>query len=423
MDSSKLKTYLIAGISVICLVTLYMLTSNTIPTPVNIADQLNQPSDINKYTSIDENNSDVLYQSFSKHQNICTSDSFNEGKWIHQSVGLDSYTVDGINSYSGYHCNWDFPHRCYRRDSPAEFNRSKAIIDYSWQPNDCMVFPFEATKFSRHLSQNPLLLVGDSITQLMFESLWCLLGQDMVSQDKDTGLSGGDTTMWISQLVHKDIKEAGDIATDKPPEASIAYIRSDYLVKLDDFSLIKPNEGEGYQIGVGNNFPWVQALPRFRYIMINTGPHWHPDLKWGPNRNRAELLTAFKKAMRKVYNYLKNHIRDDQIVWVRSTPYGHANCSQYTAPSDHIIKPMGRKKEYEWDMFESFDFAWKEMIEKENDPRFQFFNVTLSNYRGDAHSSPDNDCLHTCLPGPVDDWNKLLFHEVTKLVVEKYENS
>lgn len=126
-----------------------------------------------------------------------------------------------------------------------------------------MVLPFEARKFSKHLSDHPLLLVGDSITQLMFESLWCLTGQDMTSQTRDTHLSGGDQEMWASQLVHRE-REGEEGAL------SIAYIRSDYLVKLDDFSLIKPNEGQGYQIGVGNNFPWVHALPRFKYIMINT---------------------------------------------------------------------------------------------------------------------------------------------------------
>lgn len=138
-------------------------------------------------------------------------------------------------------------------------------LDYSWQPNECMVLPFEPRKFSQHLSQNNLLLVGDSITQLMFESMWCLLGQDLTAQNKDTGISGGDETMWASQLVHRDLTYI-----ENPAAISVAYIRSDYLVKLDDFSLIKPNEGEGYQIGVGSNFPWVHAIPRFKYIMINT---------------------------------------------------------------------------------------------------------------------------------------------------------
>ncbi|KAI8087803.1 uncharacterized protein B0P05DRAFT_374903 [Gilbertella persicaria] len=121
--------------------------------------------------------------------------------------------------------------------------------------------------------------------------------------------------------------------------------------------------------------------------------------------------------MKKVFGYLKQHVKPDQIVWVRSTPYGHAACSQYTRPSTIPVKPTGQPGEYEWDMLERFDFVWKDMIEQENDERFRFFNVSLSNARGDAHSQPDHDCLHTCLPGPVDDWNKFLYHEITKMTI------
>ena len=225
-------------------------------------------------------------------------------------------------------------------------------MDYSWQPDNCSVLPFQAREFSAHLQDNPLLLVGDSITQLMFESMWCLTGQDLTAVHKNSRLTGGDENMWLGQLVHKNRQyEEGAVA--------VVYIRSDYLVKLDDFSLIKPNEGEGYQIGVGSNFPWVHVLPRFKYIMINTGTHWHPDLKWGPNMDRKELLEAYKKAMKKVMDYLKENLTEDQRLWVRSSPDGHAKCSQYNAPSEIPVKPTGQPGEYEWDMLEKFDKVWK----------------------------------------------------------------
>lgn len=84
-------------------------------------------------------------------------------------------------------------------------------------------------------------------------------------------------------------------------------------------------------------------------------------MKWGPNKDRKELLQAFKKGMSKVFDYLKQNVKADQRVWVRSTPYGHAKCSQYTSPSSHIVTPTGQQGEYEWDMFEQFDFVWKVM--------------------------------------------------------------
>lgn len=82
-------------------------------------------------------------------------------------------------------------------------------------------------------------------------------------------------------------------------------------------------------------------------------------MKWGPNKDRKELLKAYEVAMKKVFNYLKEHVRSDQRVWVRGTPYGHAKCSQYNAPSTTAVKPTGQPGEYEWDMLEKFDFVWK----------------------------------------------------------------
>ncbi|KAG2231457.1 GDSL/SGNH-like acyl-esterase family found in Pmr5 and Cas1p-domain-containing protein [Thamnidium elegans] len=394
----ELKKFIVVGLSATCLFSLWLLS--------------NTNSIVTEQTS-NTDNQDILYQEYPSSKNICTVDSFNTGQWVHQDIGLESHSIDGLSSYAGYHCNWDFPHRCYMRsDQPEEFNRSKAILDYTWQPDHCTLLPFEPRKFSKHLSQNPLLLVGDSITQLMYESMWCLTGQDLTAQSKDTGLNGGDTEMWASQLVHRDL-------ADQPDQVTVGFIRSDYLVKLDDFSPVKPNGGQGYLIGVGNNFPWVHAISRFKYIMINTGPHWHPDLKWGPNKDRKELLKAFEKGMTQLLKYLKKNLSTDQRLWIRSSPYGHAQCSQYTAPDVVPVKPTGKEGEYEWDMLEKFDHIWKNLIEKENDERFRFFNVSMANLRGDAHSRPDSDCLHTCLPGPVDDWNKYLFHEITKLVIEQ----
>lgn len=75
-------------------------------------------------------------------------------------------------------------------------------------------------------------------------------------------------------------------------------------------------------------------------------------------------MIAFKKAMQKAFDYLKVHVRSDQRVWVRSTPYGHAKCSQYTAPSTTAVPPTGQPGEYEWDMLEKFDFYWKVSLYK-----------------------------------------------------------
>ncbi|KAI8388826.1 PC-esterase [Radiomyces spectabilis] len=315
--------------------------------------------------------------------------------------------------WTGYQCAGSFPHKCYQRlHEGHEFQRSKTIdtprLDYRWEPAQCILAPFHARLLADHLAEHPLLFVGDSINQLQFESLACLLGRDLESPMGDTNMTGGHPDRWVSQWVHKKY-------VDKPGAVTMAYLRSDYLVRLDDFKIMEPMDEEGYQIGRGSNFPWAHVLPRFDYIILNTGPHWHPDLKWGPDRSRDELLASFTEAMGVVFDYLKKNVKSHQRVWIRSTPYGHARCSRFKSPDTVPRPPTGKEGEYEWDMLEKFDHVWKQWIIDENDDRFHFLNVSLSNLRGDAHSRPDSDCLHTCLPGPVDDWNKLLYSEMARI--------
>lgn len=121
-----------------------------------------------------------------------------------------------------------------------------------------------------------------------------------------------------------------------------------------------------------------------------------------------------------VLDFLDKNVKSHQRVWIRSTPHGHATCSQFKEPQANPLAPTGKTGEYEWHLFKEFDDIWRDLLNSlhkdgEKDTRFEMMDIsTLSNQRGDAHSKPDVDCLHTCIPGPVDTWNKLLYHEIMK---------
>ncbi|RCH86366.1 hypothetical protein CU097_002252 [Rhizopus azygosporus] len=328
------------------------------------------------------------YESDSQEDQQCTPATFHIGEWIYDPSS---------NMLPKYHCiKKKFAHRCYQRLSePEEIDRSRQIMNYRWKPSQCQLQPFDNDLVADHLLQNPVLFVGDSITQLQFESLSCLLGHRFGK--REVTVNGGNPRIRVNEI--------GDAN-----KTAVAYIRSDYLLRVNDFKVMEPFDSAGAQLGSGENHPWVHAIPNFKYIVINTGPHWHPHEIWGPNRSEDELLSAFEKAMIQLYNYLKDNVRQDQTVWIRTTPHGHANCSQYTIPQSTPIAPSGKPGEYEWHLFKEFDSIWKNIIQRDNDARFQIFDVALmTNKRGDAHSRPDKDCLHTCIPGPVDYWNMGLF--------------
>jgi hypothetical protein len=124
--------------------------------------------------------------------------------------------------------------------------------EWQWQPDDCDLLPMDTHRLAKHLSDHPLLLVGDSITQLQYESMGCLLGESMSTLKTPTNMTGGDKAIKVSELHYADaVKPKATIQTP-----AMAYLRSDFGVRVDDLRLIQPFEEEGDLLGLGHNFPW-----------------------------------------------------------------------------------------------------------------------------------------------------------------------
>ncbi|KAI8387428.1 hypothetical protein BD560DRAFT_486284 [Blakeslea trispora] len=317
----------------------------------------------NQHTAFSNLPSEIITSELNETRPLCTPKTFNSGRWIHSPLSLETpFTATDIAHVAGYHCLKKFAHRCFRRPRQNELVRAKQIMDYKWEPNSCDILEMNPKRLADHLTAHPILFVGDSITQLQFESLGCLLGEHLPNRHPTKGdLNGGNSKIKVNQL-----------APENKETAAMAYIRSDYLLRLDDFKVISPFEPVGKQLGSGENYPWVHALSEFDYVVINTGPHWHPNLHWGPNVSEKELLDAFKKAMANVLVYLKENVKSHQKVWIRTTPYGHARCSQFPEPQTNPIAPTGQTGEYEWHLFEKFDQIWEELLASvEKDSRFE----------------------------------------------------
>jgi hypothetical protein len=126
-------------------------------------------------------------------------------------------------------------------------------MDYRWQPDNCKLLTMDTKQLADHFIKHPLLFVGDSITQLQFESLGCLLGNHFPNKHpvKST-LNGGNGRIKISQ--------AAPANMDTP---TLGYIRSDYLLRLDDYKIATPFEKVGSQLGRGENWPWYVSQVHF----------------------------------------------------------------------------------------------------------------------------------------------------------------
>jgi hypothetical protein len=110
-------------------------------------------------------------------------------------------------------------------------------VNFKWEPN-CQLLNFQPHLLASQFLANPLLFVGDSITELQYESLKCLLGED------------GEPMEFL--LDHKRYSKVFG-ANGK---SAIEFVRSDYLLRLDTWKVQAKGEESGPQLGRGFNVPW-----------------------------------------------------------------------------------------------------------------------------------------------------------------------
>jgi hypothetical protein len=60
--------------------------------------------------------------------------------------------------------------------------------------------------------------------------------------------------------------------------------------------------------------------------MLNTAAHWHKSTLFGENESLEEMMTAYEKTINVVLDVVQQH--QHLTTYIRSSPYGHGNCSQ-----------------------------------------------------------------------------------------------
>ena len=107
-------------------------------------------------------------------------------------------------------------------------------------------------------------------------------------------------------------------------------------------------------------------------------------------------------------------LESTKILWKTNNP-GHINCDAYPdAVSSPLTYPI-ETDTYKWGLLSEFDAYMRELNIKHNIPAIDMFPLYL---RPDAHPGKNavhwvqfgGDCLHYCLPGPLDIFATLLLH-------------
>lgn len=235
---------------------------------------------------------------------------------------------------------------------------------------------------------------------------------------------------------------------------TIIRIWSSFLVHKtsDPFDYAPEGLDKLYLDVPGKSF--MDSIPNFDVIVISSG-HWFTKRSayvlnneivggqlWWPNESRINKINnieAYGIAVETVLTSLATHPNYTGLTILRSYSPDHyenearntgGSCTGKVKPASKVIENGFTNIMYEKQVM-GFNQATKK---KTNRSKLRLMDITqASGYRSDGHPGPytsldpykitergldgrppRQDCLHWCMPGPIDTWNELMLEVLRK---------
>ncbi|KAI3665781.1 hypothetical protein L6452_44414 [Arctium lappa] len=296
------------------------------------------------------------------------------------------------------------------------------FLKWRWKPHGCELPIFDPSKFLEMMRGKSLAFVGDSIARNHMQSLLCLLSRvaypnDVSNSDdlnfrhwKYPGYDFNISIFWSPYLVN----------TERINKKDVTQPFKLYLDELDE--------------------SWTSQIENFNYVVISAGQWFFRPTIFYSNRRVIGCLYcpestihhrsstfSYRRAWRttfKAINGLKNF---KGIVFMRSFAPSHFEGGGWDKGGDCVrTKPFKNNESVMEDYsLEMYKTQLQEYIIGEREGRRKGIKITLIDVTQVMQLRPDghpgrydhwplqnvampNDCVHWCLPGPIDAWNDLL---------------
>ncbi|XP_058740457.1 protein trichome birefringence-like 6 [Vicia villosa] len=285
---------------------------------------------------------------------------------------------------------------------------------WRWQPQDCDLPRFNATKMLEMIRGKRLVFVGDSINRNQWESMLCMLLSAVKDPKRVFEARGRKIT-----------KEKGNYSFRfLDYQCTVEYYVSHFLVH-ESKARVGQKRRPTLRIDAIDH-----GSSRWRgadVLVFNTAHWWsHYKTKAGIYyyqegtmvHPRLNVSTAFGKALTTWASWVDRHINSKKTqVFFRTSAPSHfrggnwnsgGHCTEATHPLNQTLNTTYPEK----------NIIVEEIIKRMKTP-VTLLNITsLSEFRIDGHpsiygrktrSSRIQDCSHWCLPGVPDTWNEMLF--------------
>ncbi|KAK1432980.1 hypothetical protein QVD17_09883 [Tagetes erecta] len=300
------------------------------------------------------------------------------------------------------------------------------FMKWRWKPDGCDLPIFNPYQFLEIVRNKSLAFVGDSVGRNQMQSLICMLSRVEYPIDKSTTkdenfkhwyyVSYNFTlaTYWSPFLV-----KAQEASSDGPTHTGLFNL---YLDEFDE--------------------KWTTQIDNFNYLIINAGHwFWRPALYYvnkqvvGCRFCQLENITdypmtfGYRKAIRTAFNAINSRRNFKGITILRTFAPMHFEGGEWNSGGDCVRKMPFKSNEIKLEgvnlelyMTQIEEFNRGEKIGKNRGLKYRLLDTTQAMLlRPDGHPSryghwPNenvtlyNDCVHWCLPGPIDTWSDFLLH-------------
>ncbi|KAG6424034.1 hypothetical protein SASPL_114444 [Salvia splendens] len=297
----------------------------------------------------------------------------------------------------------------------------RGYLKWRWKPDECELPLFDPQQFLQLVRGLSLAFVGDSVARNHMQSLICLLSR--VASPVDMS-EPGDQNKRYEYREH---------------DFNITMFWSPYLVKT---AKTDPNdERRPYELFLDEPDPhWTSQVALFNYVIISAG-HWffrptyfslhgrRMGCLYCPEPDVTHLTSYFsyRRAFRTAFRAI-NDAGFGGVAFLRTYAPSHFEGAAWDKGGDCArTRPYRRSEvvleDYSLEMYliqlEELRIAQK-AAGRRSGGKFKLFDATVAMLlRPDGHPSKyghwpvinntlANDCVHWCLPGPIDAWNDFL---------------
>ncbi|GAA0144691.1 hypothetical protein Leryth_008953 [Lithospermum erythrorhizon] len=341
-----------------------------------------------------------------------------DGNWIPNPAGP---------VYSNDTCNIIEKHQ----NCMTNGREDTGYLYWRWSPRDCELPQLDAERFLEIMRNKRWALIGDSISRNHVQSLLCILSkvEEAVLVYHDEGWK---SRRWLFPSYN----------------FTISVIWSPFLAEAaiyEDINGVSTHDVELHLDKLDMN--WTALYQSLDYVIFSSGKwyvksaiYYEHNKEVGCHKCTKRKLTeleygfAYRKVLNKVFNHVIASNHKGVTFYRTSTPDHFENGTWSTGGTCKRTEPA---KEGDFELSELNQVLHKIELEEfrkasakasKKGVKLKLFDVTsLSLLRPDGHPGPYrffqpfvkdrnakviNDCLHWCLPGPIDSWNDLLMEMV-----------